>query len=99
MSHSHLFRENILSLIGLCLCLYFSYHAILGNRSLVKYYSLEKQIETLSQENTSLVTTKDSLQKKVEMMRPGTVNRDLLEEKVRQTLGYRAPGEVVLLGN
>lgn len=99
IAHSHLFRENILFLIGTILCLYFSYHAILGNRSVIKYYTLEKQIETLSQENTMLSDTKESLQKKVEMMRPGSVNKDLLEEKVRETLGYRGPDEIVIIGN
>ena len=99
MSHSHLFRENIFSLIGVCLCLYFCYHAILGNRSIVKLYTLEKQIETLSQENTTLASAKDSLQGRVEMMRPGSVDRDLLEERVRLTLGYRQADELVLLDN
>ena len=99
MSHSQLFRENILALIGICLCIYFSYHAILGNRSLVKLYSLEKQIETMSQEKTAHIFTKDSLQKKVVMMRPGSVNKDLLEEQARVVLGYRQSEEIVLLGN
>ncbi len=99
MLHSQLFRENILSLIGICLCVYFSYHALLGNRSLVKLYSLETQIETLSQEKTTHTFTKDSLQKKVSMMRPGSVDRDLLEGQARLVLGYRQPEEIVLLGN
>ena len=99
MSHSHHFRENIFSLIGVCLCMYFSYHAILGNRSLVKLYSVEKQIETLSQDNTTLAFTKDSLQNKVQMMRPGSVDKDLLEERVRLALGYRSSDELVILSN
>lgn len=99
MSHSQLFRENILAMIGVCLCIYFSYHAILGNRSVVKLYSLGAQIETLSQEKTAYVFTKDSLQKKVLMMRPGSVDKDLLEERARVVLGYRQSEEIVLLGN
>ncbi len=99
MSHHHLFRENILALIGICLCLYFSYHAVLGNRSLVKLYTLEKQIETMSQKNTTLAFTKDSLQKNVVMMRPGSVNKDLLEEQVRLSLGYKRSDEIVILSN
>ena len=99
MSHSHLFRENILALIGVCLCVYFSYHAVLGDRSVVRLYSLGKQIETLSQEKTASAYEKDSLEKKVVMMRPGSVNKDLLEEQARLVLGYRQSEEIVLLGN
>lgn len=89
----------MLPLLGVCLCFYFCYHAVLGNRSVVKLYSLEKQIETLSQEKTDLTNTKESLHKKVVMMRPGSVNKDLLEERVRKTLGYRDAREIVVLSN
>ena len=98
-AHQQILRENILPLIGICLCLYFSYHAILGNRSIVKLYMLEKQIETMSQENSASAETKESLQKKVSMMRPGTVDKDLLEEQARLVLGYREAEEVVILRN
>ncbi|MCB9983036.1 MAG: septum formation initiator family protein [Rhodospirillales bacterium] len=99
IAHHHFFRENIVALIGVCLCLYFSYHALLGHRSVLKLHSLEMQIETMSQKNTDLERTKESLQKKVVMMRPGGVNKDLLEEQVRLVLGYRQADELVLLGN
>ena len=98
-AHSYFLRENILPLIGVCLCLYFSYHTLLGNRSVLKLYALEKQIETMSQKKTFTVAAKDSLQKKVIMMRPGNVDKDLLEEQVRLVLGYRQSDELVFLGN
>jgi len=99
ISHRRIFRENILFFIGVCLCLYFSYHALLGQRSVVKLHNLEKQIETMSQNNTDVIIEKDSLHKKVVMMRPGSVNKDLLEERVRLTLGYRSSDELVILAN
>lgn len=33
------------------------------------------------------------------MMRPGNVDKDLLEEQVRLVLGYRQSDELVFLGN
>lgn len=99
LSHNNILKENLFFLIGLCLCFYFSYHTVLGNRSVLKYYSLEKQIETMSQKNDDLSYKKENLHKKVAMMRPGTVNKDLLEEQVRLKLGYRAPDEMVIFGN
>lgn len=99
ISHNTLLRENIVFLIGACLLIYFSYHAVLGNRSLVKDYSLNKQIETLSQKASDLRGEKEQLEKKVVMMRPSSINKDLLEEQVRLTLGYRAKNEIVILDN
>ncbi|MEO5365355.1 MAG: septum formation initiator family protein [Magnetococcus sp. WYHC-3] len=99
IAHSAFFRQNLLTLIGVCLCVYFSYHAVLGNRSLIKSYALEKQIETMSLEKVSVMEEQESLQKKVAMMRPGSVDRDMLEEQVRQRLGYRGADELVVLSN
>ena len=53
----------------------------------------------MSQKNDDLSYKKENLHKKVAMMRPGTVNKDLLEEQVRLKLGYRAPDEMVIFGN
>lgn len=99
ISHHHFLRENAIFLLGVCLCFYFSYHALLGHRSIIRLYALEKQIETLSQKKQTIMKEQYSLQKKVVMMRPGSVDKDLLEERVRITLGYRQADEVVILDN
>ncbi len=99
LAHSHIFRQNILAVLGVLLCFYFSYHALLGHRSVIRYYGLEKQIETMSLKNNTLQDRKNDLHKKVVMMRPGTINSDLLEEQVRLTLGYRNKDELVILSN
>lgn len=91
-----LIRQNLLTLMGLCLCLYFSYHALQGQRSLGALNALEKQIETLSQKNDTLLKEKLEIEQKVVMMRPGSLNRDLLEERARLTLGYRHKDELAL---
>ena len=96
--HNRLFRENIPALIGICLCLYFACHVILGHRSVVRLYVLEQQIETLSQKKTEYAAEKAALYKKVTMLRPGSVNTDLLEEQARLVLGYRQAEEIILLG-
>jgi cell division protein FtsB len=98
-SYSSLFRENLLAVIGVCLCVYFIYHAVAGNRSLMRMHSIEYQIETLSKEETELQAQRAALEKKVAMMRPGTVDKDLLEERVRAVLGYQKPHEFTVLSN
>lgn len=99
LSYNAALRDNLLPLIGICLCFYFSYHAVLGQRSLVRLLALEQKIETMSLEKDSLTQERATLQQKVEMMRPGHVDRDLLEERVRVTLGYRASDEYSVISN
>jgi cell division protein FtsB len=98
-AYNSFFREHLLILIGVCMCAYFSYHAVAGNRGLVRLVLVSSKIETLSNIETSLIAQNDDLSKKVGMMRPGTVDKDLLEERVRRVLGYRSTDEFSVLSN
>jgi cell division protein FtsB len=97
--HRAIIRENLISLIGMCLCLYFAYHAIQGNRSLMRMVTLKSQIVTMSSERDNLTAERTLLEQKVSMMRPGSLNKDLLEERARVVLGYKNENDVVILGN
>lgn len=99
LSHSAIFRENLVVLIGGCLCFYFAYHAFQGNRSLPRYYAINRKIEALEQKNAVLESEREALEKKIAMMRPGSVDKDLLEERVRSVLGYRDRDEYTIIGN
>jgi len=95
--HRYLIRQNMIFVIGICLTIYFSYHAIQGNRSYLRLMSLNAGISETTQEYKILKSERDVIEKKVVMMRPGTINRDLLEERVRLVLGYRHPDEKTIV--
>lgn len=88
-----LIRQNMIFLIGICLTVYFSYHAIQGNRSYLRLMSLNADIAEISHEYEMLKSERTAIEEKVVMMRPGSINKDLLEERVRLVLGYRHPDE------
>lgn len=94
-----LVRENFVLLIGLCLCVYFLYHAFQGNRSFMRYIRLESSIVHMSQQYMEVRADRETLEAKVKAMRPGSISRDLLEERVRTVLGYRHPDEIELNSN
>lgn len=93
------FRRNMIAIIGLCLSFYFCYHLIAGQRGYFSLISLESQIETVSAEHEALKTERIGVEKHVIMMRPGSIDRDLLEERARHILGYRHKDELILLHN
>lgn len=70
-----------------------------SERSYLRLSALEKQIEETQAELDALTARKDSLDSKVVMMRPGSINRDLLDEQVRTILGYRSSDEQVIIRN
>lgn len=93
----YVFRRNMLAVIGLCLSVYFCYHLIAGQRGYFRLLSLERQVVNISAEYQTLKTEREGVEKHVIMMRPGSIDRDLLEERARHVLGYRHADEVILL--
>lgn len=92
-------RQNLIFLIGVCLTVYFSYHTIQGNRSYLRLMSLNTVISKTQNEYDALRTERETIEEKVVMMRPGSINRDLLEERARLVLGYRHPDEKTIIVN
>lgn len=93
LEHRFLVHKNILTLVGMGLCLYFSYHLMQGERSYFRYLSLRQNITDLSSQSQSLKKEREQLEMRVSMMRPGSIDKDLLEERARIVLGYRHAGE------
>ena len=97
LEHKYLVRKNILTIVGMFLCFYFTYHLIQGERSYMRYIALQKSISDLRQENEALKVTRQALETRVAMLRSGSIDKDLLEERARIVLGYRNAGEKDIL--
>lgn len=95
----YLLGRNLIMMVGVFLCIYFSYHAVQGQRSFSRLMSVETTTWHLQNEHALLVKEREALEQKVVMLRPGSINRDLLEERVRYVLGYRHPDEVAVVSS
>lgn len=93
----YLVRQNLVAVIGICLSLYFTYHLIAGERSVLRLVSLDRQVEAQHATLANLTAERETLEKRVVMMRPGSIDRDLLEERARLILGYTGENEQILL--
>lgn len=92
-------RRHMVALIGISLCFYFTYHTLQGSRSVPRLVAVNSSIATMSQKNDSLRLEREILEKKVASMRPGQVDKDLLDEKVRLNLGFKRADEFLVVGN
>ena len=92
-------RQNLIAVIGVCLSFYFCYHLIAGERSYLRLISLNHQVATTEAQYEVASHERTALEQKVVMMRPGSVNRDLLEEQSRKILGFHYKDEKVLIKN
>ncbi len=93
----YILRRNMMAVIGLCLSFYFCYHMVAGQRGYFHLMTLERDIAAVTVEHGTLLKERSAIEKKVVMMRPGSIDRDLLEERARHVLGYRHADELILL--
>ena len=90
-------RVNFLALLGMCLTIYFSYHLIFGERSILSLASLNSTQAALEQEYQQVLENKNTLEVKVVKMRPETLDGDLAIEQMSKMLGFYAPDSQVVL--
>lgn len=82
-------RQNWVAILGVSLCVYFAYHLIQGERSYARLIGLRQAISRDTAEYNTLLADREKLEHRVEMLRPGSINPDYLEERARYMLGYR----------
>jgi len=85
------------TLVVMALVLYFGYFAIYGNHGLVNWIRLNHEIELKQADLDRVQAERLALEHRVRMLRPESVDPDLLEEQARARLGLSEPDEVVIL--
>lgn len=89
--------DVIAPVIGFCAVGYFAYHSIEGDRGLVAWLRLHEQIRAAQGELEGLQAERKALERRVSLLRPESLDRDLLEERVRVVLNYARPDEITVL--
>ena len=79
------------------LVLYFGYFAVNGNHGLLAWLRLQQEIEVKQAELDRVQAERTTLEHRVRLLRPESVDPDLLEEQARARLGLAEPDEVVIL--
>ena len=94
--NKHTWR-TIASALGACLVGYILYHTIQGDRGWLAMLRLQQQVNTSQDSLSQLQKERHALEHRVQLMRPSTLDPDLLDEKSRELLNYSKPGEIVIL--
>ena len=90
-------KGGVFTLFGVCLLIYFSYHLIFGQRSLLSLSAMNAEKLALQNEYDEVITSRDMLYAKVVRLRPQSVDADMLQERMGKMLGFYDEGAVVLL--
>ncbi len=93
----HFLRRNLLTFLGFSLSIYFSWHVVAGERSYLRYHYLQQDVASVSSAYEELSTQRETLEVRVVKLRPHSIDRDLLEERVHAVLGYAGTEDHVIL--
>ena len=87
-------RRHLFTLLGVMLCGYFCYHMVWGERSYLALRDLNVAAVKAEAEYARLSAYRAGLEEDVVMLRPGAMDKDFLEERVREVLGFVYRDEV-----
>ena len=90
-------RIGVFTLFGVCLLIYFSYHLVFGQRSLLSLNAMSAEKVALQAEYDEVVSSRDMLYAKVVRLRPQSVDADMLQERMGKMLGFHDEDAVVHL--
>lgn len=79
------------------LCVYFSYHAIYGSRSIVWLRVLDERVAQAEEVLETVQAQRMAMERDVVMLRPASLDRDFLQEMVMQKVAYSPDGAYVLV--
>ena len=81
---------------GISLFAYFAYHLVEGDRGLIAWRGLADQIAVAQAEHDQVHAERVALEARVSLLRPGHLDRDMLDEQARAVLNRVGPDERVI---
>ncbi len=89
-------RFVVVPVLGSLLIGYFGYHALTGERSLITLWLVKQRLAESRFTFAQVSAERVRLQNRVDLMSSDHIDPDMLDERVRWTLDYVAPGELVI---
>ncbi len=83
-------------LICISIMVYFGYHAVEGNHGLRRLIEKQDESARLEAQLAAATETRERLEHDVALMRPESLDPDLLDERARAALGFAHPDELTI---
>jgi len=85
--------------LGISLCAYFAYHLVQGDRGLTAWLRLTQQVRDARTTLAAVEAERLTLERRVNLLRPEHLDRDMLDERARSQLNLAAPNEIVIFNS
>ena len=91
------FMHVLVPILGLGALAYLGYHFFEGERGLKASWSVEQRLAKAEVERKQLMAERLRLEGRVALLREDSLDRDMLDERLRQMLNLVQPNDVVIL--
>lgn len=92
-------RNIVFPVVIVTMMIYFTYHIFQGQRGVLSWIRLDKKLKEQESILDKLTQEKEALEREAYLLRPDSLDVDLLEEKSRQLLNFAHSDEVVVQSN
>ena len=89
-------RQVLGPLMGAAVMVYFGYHAVQGDRGLMAWWNLRFEFEHANIALVAVSAEKKIIEHRVALLRPESLDPDMLEERARIMLGTAAPNDLIV---
>ncbi|SDG95613.1 FtsB family cell division protein [Roseospirillum parvum] len=89
-------RRAVGPMIGAVAVVYFGFHTVHGDRGLLRWWQVRQELEQARVEAAGLAAQRAELAERVRLLRPDSLDADMVEELARRRLGMGYPGERVV---
>jgi cell division protein FtsB len=76
---------------------YFAYHVVHGDRGLIAWWNINQRVEAAKSVLAQTRAERETLENRVYLMNPGSLDPDMLEERARLMLNYGYSNDIVIL--
>lgn len=93
-------RRQLRGLLGPLLAFgcvtYFIYHSIQGERGMLSMFRMKKKLEDVRAQLSLLQSDKEVIERRVYLLRPDSLDLDMLDERARAVLNCARSDEVII---
>ncbi len=86
-----------LPVLGVCVVLYFAYHAVQGDSGIRSLFDYQYRVEKTKRQLAQIRSERIRLEHRVSLLRPESLDPDLLEERARAVLNIAHPNEIAII--
>ena len=91
------FRHAVVPFLFACAAGYFGYHVVEGDRGLIAWRDIKQRVVVARQTLALARAERETLERWVRLMNPGSLDADMLEEQARLTLNYGHADDIIIL--